>query len=493
MALPSLSRLSLHPTTVPTDARWGDRRPHDYPKFRDLDPNDSCPICLDDLHEQNDALGPPVRVCDLRDVGEGRTEGGHVLHRACYDAVRAQGSNRCSECRHQMRVPRAPPVEERVDGRLVRETYQNGMVMEYEGDQGEEHLVRTIHFGGTVAHYEGPKGRERHVSTHFVSGLRAFFEGPHGQEHMVRQERVNGDVVHYEGRSGQVHKVRLVNSRGTTFFEGPQGLERKVRTEFNNGIVRYFEGPGGAELRVKETSPDGETRLYREDDSRMYMRTTSNGVYYYNGSAAREYPVKWVSEDGTTHHFAGGTDGIPLRLYSVEFNDGDKAFYKGPLNEEIITRHEFANGNVNYYDEKDGKPQLRDKWFRSGFWEFYEGDPGEERITRRLLNKGKRVEHYEGEKGEEHLVFAKEDGHEYYFKGRAGREFMYEALSASGNRFFYEGSKDQEYKWKTVFANGEKWYYEGRKNQEHVVQKIYPDGTVKNYEGPKNEEVETEV
>ena len=54
---------------------------------------------------------------------------------------------------------------------LIRRRIDNGDVIHYEGEKGNERMVRIDYFDCTVKHYEGEKGSERQLLSEFINNF----------------------------------------------------------------------------------------------------------------------------------------------------------------------------------------------------------------------------------------------------------------------------------------------------------------------------------
>ena len=146
---------------------------------------------------------------------------------------------------------------ERNAEREVREE-DNGFVILYEGEKDAERMVRTEQPNGSFALFEGERLAERMVRFSFPSGTAFVFEGERGTERKVRREHHDSWISFYEGEQGAERKVRVEHPDGNIiFYEGEKGAERKVRHELPQGRVIFFEGERRAERIVREERPDG--------------------------------------------------------------------------------------------------------------------------------------------------------------------------------------------------------------------------------------------
>ena len=328
---------------APTDMQWRAQDPHDYPPIDEVQKqDDGCLICLNPLHvdcdEDGRALGRPVRVCPA----EGRGCG-HVMHEECFRRILANGSNRCPNCREDMKNPRAPPtvVTDPETGAKMTLMFEGNITWQYEGEKDNEYLVSakypqyTTFYRGkkgfeaktsvythaplkpTITKYTGPRGWERKVSVTFLnSNQRHTFDGPYGHERLVEVKFGEGNMQYYEGPKGEEHMVRrfVVRSGNTVYYDGPQGAERPLRIEWPDGRIEYFgtDSQGAAAKRV----------IWDADYSTTYLE----------GDRDKEYRTHRVLRNGTVEHFMGGFG--EDRLWKKVIPPGRTVEYFGPKGNE---------------------------------------------------------------------------------------------------------------------------------------------------------------
>ena len=141
---------------------------------------------------------------------------------------------------------------------LLRVVSPHGVVVHFEGGEGEERMLRLEDPDGEVVHFEGGEGEERMVRTESPDGAVVHYEGCRSEVRMVRVEFRDGRVMHYEGGRGEERMVRTESPAGTVMhYEGGRDEERMVRVELSDGRVMHYEGGSGEERVVRMELPAG--------------------------------------------------------------------------------------------------------------------------------------------------------------------------------------------------------------------------------------------
>jgi hypothetical protein len=159
-----------------------------------------------------------------------------------------------------------------------------------------------------------------------------------------------------------------------------------------------------------------------------------------------------------------------------------------PIEEHVLDR--YNAGYAVYY----AKVRVEN---RDGSVVYYTGKPGQERKVRVTFPRGVAawhvaVEHYDGKKGEEYLVYAEgwDKAALYFYKGEKDKEHMVQVIMAEGTVYDYSGEKNEERLVRTTTPDGNKFEFEGEKGEERMVRAILRnEGTTIEYEGKKGEEV----
>jgi hypothetical protein len=158
------------------------------------------------------------------------------------------------------------------EGARVRCDRQDGVVLHYAGEKGEERLTRVVKPNAcegaytskqTTFYYEGPRGAEVKRREEYADGTIVHFDGEKDRERVVRAEHPDGHILHYTGERGHERRLRAEGRNGkVVYFEGPKGHEAKRRQDRPDGTVAFYEGPKGDERKVREDHPDGRVFLF---------------------------------------------------------------------------------------------------------------------------------------------------------------------------------------------------------------------------------------
>jgi hypothetical protein len=163
--------------------------------------------------------------------------------------------------------------------KLVRATFRDGTVKEFEGERDVERLVRLTLRGGTVKEFKGGKRVERLVRVRLLDGTVNELEGESGVEWIVRQTCPDGTVNEFEGACDRERVVRQTLPDGRVQeFEGEKGRERIVRVTCSDGTMFEMRGEHGVEWIVRVKLSNGKVIEGEQTIKRLIRGATERVV-----------------------------------------------------------------------------------------------------------------------------------------------------------------------------------------------------------------------
>lgn len=409
------------------------------------------------------------------------------------EAVNARVTRKCGYCDFAARADAfaAHVPCKRFYDRKVSCVNGDGRKMTYRGLAGEE----------SIAEIFDPE-----------RGTTQYLEGPAGSERVVKGTFRNGQVTHYAGVRGEERRVKSVLCNGEVhLYQGLARAERKTRAVMPDGTVQNYVGERRRERlveRVERAAPQLST-----PDSTVYERVTTTrftgakGAEYMEAKTIDFPDAPWSERVAKRFVYEGTARGAERLVqcyvcYVIQFTEDDKehvvsfTWYEGPPGQERMTKCTNRDDKTTRkYEGAKGEERLVEvvrecvsAGLRGSRTERHQGPAGEERMVSARTNDGVRID-YDGPRGRERVtrktVGCGAEGEEVHtFTGPCGNEELAEIKTPQGATLTYVGGAML----RALLPDGTRRDFIGATGKERLVREVHANGTTLTFEGARGSE-----